>query len=122
MSFRNRAKACQSPSGQKATLCELPHRESLAVTIIAFLPMSHASHQLYVLHCSRGTRTDAFPGRFRNRSEALQAALNLLKCPNWTHDMWLRLDEPNGQSFGTDEIRQILGILRHGLPPGLLER
>jgi hypothetical protein len=36
--------------------------------------------------------------------------------------MWLRLDEPNGQSFGTDEICRILGILRHGLPPGLLER
>ena len=81
--------------------------------------MNHGSHQLYALHCSRGTRTDAFPGRFRNRSEALQAALNLLKCPNWTHDMWLRLDEPNGQSFGTDEIRRILGILRHGLPPSI---
>jgi hypothetical protein len=38
-----------------------------------------------------------------SRSEALRAALNLLKCPNWTHDMWLRLDEPSGQSLGTDD-------------------
>ena len=62
----------------------------------------------YTLHCGRGILTDAFPALFRNRSEALRAAVNLLKCPNWTHDMWLRLDEPNGQSFSTDEIRQML--------------
>ena len=64
--------------------------------------------QVYRLHCGRRTLTDARPGLFRNRSEALRTALNILKCPNWTHDMWLRLDEPNGQSLGTDEIRQIL--------------
>jgi hypothetical protein len=34
--------------------------------------------------------------------------LNILKCPNWTPDMWLRLEEPNGESFGTDEIRRML--------------
>jgi hypothetical protein len=64
--------------------------------------------QVYRLHCGRRILTDARPGLFRNRSEALRTALNLLKCPNWTHDMWLRLDEPNGHSLGTDEIRQIL--------------
>ena len=64
--------------------------------------------QVYRLHCGRRTLTDAFPGLYRNRSEALRTALNILKCPNWTHDMWLRLDEPNGQSFGTDEIRLML--------------
>jgi hypothetical protein len=62
---------------------------------------------LYTLHCGQRTLTDAHPGLFRNRSEALLTALNILKCPNWTHDMWLRLDEPNGQSFGTDDIRQM---------------
>ena len=64
--------------------------------------------QVYRLHCGRRTLTDARPGLFRNRSEALRTALNILKCPNWTHDMWLRLDEPNGQSFGTDDIRRML--------------
>jgi hypothetical protein len=83
--------------------------------------MNHRSHQLYALHCSRGTRTDAFPGLFRNRNEALATALNLLKCPNWTHDMWLRLDEPSGESLGIDDIRRILGVLRHGLPPKLAQ-
>lgn len=68
--------------------------------------------QLYVLHCSRGTLRDARPGWFRSRADALAVALNLLKCPNWTHDMWLRLDEPNGQSFDTDAIRRILSNLR----------
>jgi len=70
--------------------------------------MNHGSHQLYALHCSRGNLTDAYPARFRSRNEALRTALNLLKCANWTHDMWLRLDEPDGQSFGTDEIRRML--------------
>jgi len=69
-------------------------------------------NQLYALHCSRGTRRDAFPSWFRNRDEALGAALNLLKCPNWTDDMWLRLEEPNGESLSTDDIRRMLGILR----------
>ena len=64
--------------------------------------------QVYRLHCGWRTLTDARPGLFRTRSEALRTALNILKCPNWTHDMWLRLDEPNGQSFGTDEIRRML--------------
>ena len=68
--------------------------------------------RLYALHCSRGTLIDPFPARFRRRDEALRAALNLLKCPNWTDDMWLRLDEPNGESFSTDAIRRMLGILR----------
>jgi hypothetical protein len=84
--------------------------------------MNHRSHQLYALHCSRGILADAHPGWFTNRSEALRAALNLLKCPNWTHDMWLRLDEPSGESFGTDDIRRILGILRHGLPPTIIPK
>jgi len=66
---------------------------------------------LYKLHCSRGTLIDAFPGWFRSRAEALGAALNLLKCANWTDDMWLRLDEPSGESLSTDDIRRILGIL-----------
>jgi len=35
-----------------------------------------------------------------------------LKCANWTDDMWLRLDEPSGESLGTDDIRRILGIMR----------
>jgi hypothetical protein len=26
--------------------------------------------------------------------------------------MWLRIDEPNGQSLGTDDIRRMLGILQ----------
>jgi hypothetical protein len=77
--------------------------------------------RLYTLHCSRGTLIDAFPGCFTSRDEALGAALNLLKCPNWTHDMWLRLDEPSGQSLGTDDIRRILGMLRHRLPHGLIK-
>jgi hypothetical protein len=68
--------------------------------------------RLYTLHCSRGTLIDAFPGWFRSRDEALGAALNLLKCANWTDDMWLRLDEPSGESRGTDDIRRILGLLR----------
>ena len=68
--------------------------------------------RLYTLHCSRGTLIDAFPGCFGSRDEALGAALNLLKCANWTDDMWLRLDEPNGESFMTDDIRRILGFLR----------
>jgi hypothetical protein len=80
--------------------------------MVAFLPMKPGSHQLYALHCSRGTLTDAFPSRFRNRDEALRAALNLLKCPNWTPDMWLRLDDPSGQSLDTDDIRRMLEILR----------
>jgi hypothetical protein len=67
---------------------------------------------LYTVHCSRGTLRDARPTRFKKRSEALQVAFNLLKCPNWTQDMWLRLDEPNGQSLGTDEIRQMLMRLK----------
>lgn len=67
---------------------------------------------LYKLHCSRGSFPDALPGLFRNRNEALRAALNLLKCPNWTEDMWLRLDEPGGHSLCTDDIRRLLGILR----------
>ena len=71
---------------------------------------------LYTLHCSRGALRDARPARFRKRSEALDVALNLLKCPNWTPDMWLRLDEPTGQSFGTDDIRHMLESLR-GLKP-----
>jgi len=52
------------------------------------------------------------PSWFSNRNEALAAALNLLKCPNWTHDMWLRLEEPNGEALTTDDIRRMLGILR----------
>jgi hypothetical protein len=67
---------------------------------------------LYTLHCGQRTLIDARPGLFRNRSEALRTALNILKCPNWTHDMWLRLDEPNGQSFGTDDICHMVGSLR----------
>jgi len=63
---------------------------------------------LYKLHCGQRTLTDARPGLFRNRSQALRTALNILKCPNWTPDMWLRLEEPNGESFGTDEIRRML--------------
>jgi hypothetical protein len=63
---------------------------------------------LYTLHCGRRILTDARPGLFRNRSEALRTASNILKCPNWTDDMWLRLYEPNGRSFGTDEIRRML--------------
>ena len=70
--------------------------------------MDDVSPGPYKLHCGQRTLTDASPGLFRNRSEALRTALNILKCPNWTHDMWLRLDEPNGGSFGTDEIRQML--------------
>ena len=72
------------------------------------IPAPDPQPPLYKLHCSRGTLIDAFPGWFRSRDEALVAALNLLKCANWTHDMWLRLDEPDGQSFGTDEIRRML--------------
>jgi hypothetical protein len=68
----------------------------------------NATPGLYTLHCGWRIPTDAHPGLFKNRREALRAALNILKCPNWTHDMWLRLDEPNGLSFGTDEIRQML--------------
>ena len=68
--------------------------------------------RLYALHCSRGTLVDAFPGWFRSRDEALGAAKNLLKCANWTDDMWLRLDEPSGESLGTHDIRRMLGILR----------
>jgi hypothetical protein len=68
--------------------------------------------RLYTLYCSRGTLIDAFPGRFRSRDEALGAALNLLKCANWTDDMWLRLDAPSGESLSTDDIRRMLGILR----------
>jgi hypothetical protein len=71
-------------------------------------PAPSLEQSYYTLHCSRGTLPDAFPGLFRNRSEALRAAFNLLKCPNWTRDMWLRLDEPNGHSFGTDEICRML--------------
>jgi hypothetical protein len=74
--------------------------------------MNTALNQLYALHCSRGTLTDAFPGWFRSRDEALGAALNLLKCPNWTRDMWLRLDEPSGESLTTDDIRRMLAMLR----------
>jgi hypothetical protein len=74
-------------------------------------PPSGPQPQLYMLHCSRGTLIDAFPGWFRSRDEALGAALNLLKCANWTHDMWLRLDEPSGDSLSTDDIRRILGLL-----------
>jgi hypothetical protein len=33
--------------------------------------------------------------------------------------MWLRLDEPSGESLGTEDIRRMLGILRHGLPPSI---
>jgi hypothetical protein len=36
--------------------------------------------------------------------------------------MWLRLDEPSGESLGTDDIRRILGILRHGLPPSITRK
>jgi hypothetical protein len=74
--------------------------------------MDSGSQQLYALHCSRGTLTDFSPGWFRTRSEALKVASHLLKCGNWTHDMWLRLDEPDGQSLGTDDIRRMLGILQ----------
>ena len=35
----------------------------------------------YTLHCGRGILTDAFPALFRNRSEALRAAVNLLEVP-----------------------------------------
>ena len=68
--------------------------------------------RLFTLHCSRGSLIDAFPGWFSSRDEALGAASNILKCPNWTDDMWLRLDQPNGESFSTDDIRRMLGILR----------
>ena len=74
-------------------------------------PTPDPQPRLYTLHCSRGTLIDAFPGWFRSRDEALGAALNLLKCANWTDDMWLRLDEPSGESLSTDDIRRILGIL-----------
>jgi hypothetical protein len=84
--------------------------------------MNHRSHQLYALHCNRGSLPDIRPGLFRNRNEALTTAFNLLKCPNWTHDMWLRLDEPSGESLGTDDIRRILGILRHGLSPSITRK
>jgi hypothetical protein len=75
-------------------------------------PAPDPQPRLYTLHCSRGTLIDAFPGWFRSRGEALGAALNLLKCANWTDDMWLRLDEPSGDSLSTDDIRRTLGILR----------
>jgi hypothetical protein len=74
--------------------------------------MNPCSQQLYALHCSRGTLADFSPGLFRTRSEALKVASHLLKCGNWTHDMWLRIDEPSGQSLGTDDIRRMLGILQ----------
>ena len=75
-------------------------------------PTPGHQRRLYTLHCSRGTLIDAFPGWFRSRDEALGAASNLLKCANWSDDMWLRLDEPSGESLSTDDIRRMLGILR----------
>jgi hypothetical protein len=75
-------------------------------------PASGFQPPVYKLYCSRGLLIDAFPGCFRSRDEALGAALNLLKCANWTDDMWLRLDEPSGESLGTDDIRRMIGILR----------
>ena len=74
--------------------------------------MNTGSNQLYALHCSRGTLTDISPSWFRSRGEALGVASHLLKCPNWTRDMWIRLDEPSGQSCNTDDIRRMLEILR----------
>jgi len=80
--------------------------------MVDYVSVAQGHERLYKLHCSRGPLMDARPGLFRNRNDALQAALNLLRCPNWTRDMWLRLDEPSGQSLNTDDIRRMLEILR----------
>ena len=68
--------------------------------------------QMYRLQCGRRTLIDAFPGLFRNRSEALRTALNILKCPNWAVDQPQHIVvEPAGLVLGVGDIGERLAVM-----------
>jgi len=62
----------------------------------------------YKIFCWQGGLTDAFPQPCRDFKEALDHARSILKSPKWTRALNLRIDGPNGQTWGMAAIWKLV--------------